>query len=134
MARTTRFSYRHLPHWEVEHGRYFVTARCADSLPREAVERLQELSLAAQALPPRSKAFGDFQRETFRTLEKFLDAGHGACPLKSPGIAAVVMAEFDALADWDVGIPHCTVMPNHWHAMIVPRRHEGPALSAIMKR
>lgn len=133
MPRTLRFHHRRLPHWEVEQGRYFVTARCADSLPREAVARLWELTRDLRAITPRSQAFADLQRETFRTLDKYLDAGHGACPLSRPEIAAILREEFAALSDWQVSVPHFTIMPNHWHAMIVPP--DGVVtLSAIMKR
>jgi hypothetical protein len=77
MRRTIKFTRRHLPHWEVEHAEYFVTVRCADSLPREAVLRLVELHQALAHINPESADFAATQRQLFRTLEKFLDAGHG---------------------------------------------------------
>jgi len=42
---TTRFTRGKLPHWEVTEGRYFVTVRCADSLPGSIVDRLSEIHL-----------------------------------------------------------------------------------------
>ena len=111
-----------------------MTVRCADSLPREAVMRLAELSQSLRLIDPRSGAFADLQRETFRTLEKYLDAGRGSCPLKSAEVAKVVAEEFANLSEWHVQVPHFTVMPNHWHAMIVPSAKVLRSLSEILKR
>jgi putative transposase len=130
---TTRFSYRHLPHWEVEQGRYFVTVRCADSLPRHAILRMQELANALRGIEPRSAQFAEHQRIIFRTLEKHLDGGFGACPLKQVGAAALVTQELDRLREWNVAVPHFAIMPNHWHALLVPRSNDH-SLSTIMKR
>jgi len=134
LAHTTRFTYQHLPHWEVEQGRYFVTVRCADSLPREAVLRLTELAEIQRLIEPRSARFAAHQRETFRTLEKYLDRGHGSCPLRDAATAHVVQDELASLSDWHVSAPHLTIMPNHWHALLVPPTDCPHTLSAIMKR
>ena len=131
---TLRFRRRHLPHWEVAAGRYFVTVRFADSLPREAVERLKELQHHLAGVSPRSPQFAAFQRRIFLTLEKYLDAGSGSCPLRQPAAAKILLTEFTFLADWDVAVPHFTVMPNHWHALLEPGDSCAHSLSAIMKR
>jgi putative transposase len=133
IAVTQRFRRRHLPHWEVENGRYFVTVRCADSLPREAVDRLDEINQALAAITPRSPQFAVLQREAFRTLEKYLDRGIGSCPLRDPKAAQIVVEEFAALTEWQIEVPHFSVMPNHWHAMLVPIVGVK-SLSAMMKR
>jgi REP element-mobilizing transposase RayT len=130
---TTRFSYRHLPHWEVEQGRCFITVRCADSLPRDAILRLQELAEVQRAIAPRSPHFAEHQRFIFRTLEKHLDGGFGACPLKQAEAAKLVIHELDQLREWNVAVPHYSITPNHWHALLVPRSNHH-SLSAIMKR
>ena len=134
MAQTTRFTRRHLPHWEVEQGRYFVTVRCVDSLPKEAVIRLDELARSLYSVTSRSAQFAALQRETFRTMEKYLDRGHGSSPLRRADAAKIVHDEFVALTDWQVSVPHFTIMPNHWHAMIVPGPDCPHSLSDIMKR
>lgn len=134
MARTIRFHYRHLPHWEVEHGRYFVTVRCADSPPAEAVARLGEIADTLRKAAPASAQFAALQRATFRTLEKYLDQGSGSCPLKRSDVATALRDEFDALSEWEVGVPHFTIMPNYWHAMIVPPADNRRQLAAILKR
>jgi len=33
-----------------------------------------------------------------------------------------------------VAVPHFTIMPNHWHALLVPDPSSPHALSTIMKR
>ncbi|MDI1335487.1 MAG: transposase [Lacunisphaera sp.] len=134
MPRTIRFTHRHLPHWEVADGRYFVTVHCADSLPKEAVLRLKELTEALHLIAPRSGRFAALQREAFRTLEKYLDRGHGSCPLRLAPAATIVREEFATLSDWGVAVPHFTIMPNHWHVLLVPAPDCPHSLSAIMKR
>lgn len=118
----------------MEQGRYFITVRCADSLPREAVLRLTELAGAQHLIDPRSARFAAHQRIVFRTLEKNLDSGFGSCPLHEPRVARILCEELTALHDWQVSAPHFTVMPNHWHTLLVPSLGCSHSLSAIMKR
>lgn len=134
LARTTRFHRGKLPHWEVEHGRYFVTVRLADSLPAETVACLHEIQCAVAAVTPVSAQFADLQRRYFRTMEKFLEAGAGSCALREPRCAQAVVAELSALAEWEVDVPHFTIMPNHWHALLVPRPSCARTLAEMMKR
>jgi REP element-mobilizing transposase RayT len=134
LAPTLRFRRRHLPHWEVAGARYFVTVRCADSLPPEAVARIAELHRLSTDLAPQSPQFAAHQRRIFATLEKYLDAGTGACPLRRPAAARILIEEFESLADWGIAVPHFTIMPNHWHAVLVPAASEGRSLTSIMKR
>jgi len=134
MPQTIRFTKRHLPHWEVLDGRYFITVRCADSLPKEAVLRLQELAEALRSIEPHSNQFAALQRESFRTAEKYLDAGYGSCPLARADTAGIVRDEFAALSDWRIEVPHFAIMPNHWHALLVPLPDSIRSLSAILKR
>lgn len=131
---TTRFRRGRLPHWEVEKGRYFITVRLADSLPRAAVLRLQEIHRSIANTVPRSEAFAVLQRMYFHTMEKYLDAGIGACVLNDLTCAKIVVSELCGLRDWNVDVPHHSIMPNHWHALIVPDGESPPPLAEIMKR
>ena len=131
---TTRFTPGKLPHWEVTDGRYFVTVRCADSLLRPIVERLREIHESLQRIEPQSDQFAALQRRYFQTMEKHLDAGFGACRLRDPRAAQPVAAELAALEEWDVTAPHFSIMPNHWHAMLEPRKSCTRSLSEIMRR
>ncbi len=134
MRHTIKFTRRHLPHWEVEAAEYFVTVRCADSLPRDAVLRLAELHQTLAGITPGSAEFAGIQRQHFRSLEKYLDVGHGSCPLREPECASIVIDELALLAEWHVAATHYTIMPNHWHALISPLPECGRSLSQIIKR
>lgn len=131
---TTRFTRGKLPHWEIDAGRYFVTVRLADSLPRNTVLRLQEIHISLRAATPNSSAFLVLQRQYFQTMDKYLDGGAGSCLLREPRGAEIVVEELLALADWMIDVPHYSVMPNHWHALIVPRSGCTRTLAEIMKR
>lgn len=111
-----------------------MTVRCADGLPHDVVTRLQEIHLNLQAVEPRSEMFAASQRAYFRTMEKYLDRGLGACVLREPVTAQTVISELDLLAEWQVAVPHYSVMPNHWHALLVPLEGCAHSLSEIMKR
>ncbi len=130
---TNRFTRRKLPHWEVQHGRYFVTVRCADSLPRAAAGRLTAIHDSLRLIEPRSDQFAALQREYFLSLEKYLNAGHGACVLAQSVVAGIVVAELTALTNWEIDVPHYSIMPNHWHEILIPSNHSR-SLSQIMRR
>jgi REP element-mobilizing transposase RayT len=134
LVQTTRFSRGRLPHWEVAQGRYFVTVRCHDSLPREVVARLKEIQDSLRCVESRSPEFGRLQRQYFVTMEKFLDAGSGSAPLRRKGAAAALVAAFAALADESVSVPHFTVMPNHWHALLESIGADSIDLHGVMTR
>ena len=135
LTRTLRFSQRNLPHWEVEGGRYFVTVRCADSLPADVVARLAEFGRALKEIEPRSESFAEMQRCLFAALDRSLDAGFGECPLRDPAAATKVADELEGLTEaWGVAVPHYSILPNHWHALIVPPPDGSSPLSAIIKR
>src|SRR5688572_1983731 len=129
-----RFTRGKLPHWEVEHGRYFVTVRCADSLPREVIKLLQEVGAKLNSIEPKSEAFAELQRFYFRTLEMHLDEGRGSCPLRNQSAASLLLEEFNMLREWQVDVPHYVVMPNHWHPMVEPRESCTRSLPEIMRR
>jgi REP element-mobilizing transposase RayT len=131
---TKRFHRGKLPHWEVENGRYFVTVRLGDSLSRDVVARLLEIHRSLEQIEASSPQFAGVQRQYFRTMEKHLDAGIGACLLRNAAAASKVKDELDALDEWSVTIPHFTIMPNHWHALIVPSDDCAHSLGEIMKR
>ena len=100
-----------LPHWETEHGIYFVTFRLADSLPKSVVASLNT----------KYANDSDATRKKSREVETHLDHGGGACHLKTPEIADLVadtLRHFDGeryrLFAW-------SIMPNHVHVVFQPR-------------
>ncbi len=137
---------RHLPHWRQDGATYFVTFRLADALPREAVEALQaerDAWLAAHVgrdLNPDSQSKSglrsrptdtdralwlEFERLAFRSLERWLDAGHGSRALLRPAAREALAREL-AHFDGERYVLGCyVIMPNHVHAVVRPLRHVG---------
>ncbi len=134
LVRTTRFTRGRLPHWEVEHGQYFVTVRCADSLPANIVARLKEIHDSLEQVGARSDVFERLQRQYFLTMEKYLDAGAGSAPLRHATAASTLISAFQDLKNEGVDVPHFCVMPNHWHALMAPLDGKSLDLCAVMTR
>jgi hypothetical protein len=90
----------YLPHFDSPETIQFVTFRLADSLPRQAIERIR------------------MQKHVLQHLDHELDAGLGACWLRRSEIASLVE---DALFHFD-GQRYCLlawcIMPNHVHIVI----------------
>jgi len=108
------YSRGYLPHFDAPHVIQHITYRLADSLPRTALERMQD---EVEILPldhEKRKA------ELRQRIEAYLDAGYGSCVLRAPEVAACVVdtwLRFDGeryrLLEW-------VVMPNHCHVLIGP--------------
>ena len=111
-----------------------MTLRLGDSLPKAIIDRLSEVQRTIEAIEAGSSAFLGLQRRYFQTMEKYLDAGAGVCALQEARIAAIAAQELAALEEWEVEVPHYTVMPNHLHALIVPHPDCRHSLADIMKR
>jgi type I restriction enzyme R subunit len=112
-----------LPHWEQEGANIFVTFRLADSLPKVAIEKLEnerrmlERKVARGALEA-GEELARFNKLYSKQFEDLLDANSGECLLRDPRCAEIVanaLKHFDGeryvLQAW-------CVMPNHVHAMI----------------
>jgi len=126
----------YLPHWDHPGVIQSLNFRLGDAMPQEVLDRWKnELGLVnpagsagvSPAASPKSRqnagAPGEQQRqiELRRRAEEYLDAGHGACWLRRPEVAALVegaLRHFDGeryrLLAW-------CVMPNHVHALIETR-------------
>ena len=126
----------HQPHWESPVATYFVTFRLADSLSHE---ELQRILFSRKDIPATAKqmARGITEAEQKRlsklrapSIEKYLDAGAGACFLRNAVVANIVpdsLRQFDGkryeLFAW-------CVMPNHVH--VVFRATVGNTLARIL--
>ena len=142
----------YLPHWDHPGMIQSLNFRLGDAMPQEVLDRWKnELGLVnpagsagvpparggscrrdAGAPRPDAGAPGEKQRqlELRRRVEEYLDAGHGACWLRRPDVAALVegaLRHFDGeryrLLAW-------CVMPNHVHALIETR--EGFPLAGVL--
>ena len=104
------YSRGYLPHLDAARAIQHVTFHLADSLPRDALARMQ----AEVDLLPEDRRV----RERRRRIHDLLDSGHGACLLKRPDCAGVVQ---DALLFGDgdrYRLLAWVVMPNHVHVLI----------------
>jgi len=126
-----------LPHWEKEAGVYFVTFRLADSLPRDVLEKIVErqrvlLSARRMALnlsPEQETLVAEYSP---KKVEEYVDAGKGACHLRDPRIAGLVV---ETLRFWEgkkYRLLAWCVMPNHVH--VVFRIAPGCRLAPILQR
>jgi len=116
----------HLPHWTKEGATYAVTFRLGDSVPASVINRWkkerEEIVLRAQS---QGRPLSTQERKALHQLysarvESFLDAGQGACHLRTPEVAKVVQ---DALHHFDgqrYELIAWAVMPNHVHAVVRP--------------
>jgi REP element-mobilizing transposase RayT len=125
-----------LPHWEKEAGLYLLTFRLADSLPQTVLAKIVERRRVLQAakrsgrklLPHEESIVADFST---KKIEEYLDSGMGACHLRDPRVAELVV---NTLRIWDGQryrlIAWC-LMPNHVH--VVVRLFAGQSLSSLMR-
>lgn len=121
----------YLPHWDQPRMIQSLNFRLGDAMPQSVLDRWKsELGLVNSCA--RACAPGEKQRqiELRRRIEEFLDAGHGACWLRQPEVAALVegaLGHFDGeryrLLAW-------CVMPNHVHALI--ETFEGFPLADVL--
>jgi len=125
----------YLPHLEISGGIYFVTFRLADSMPRAIRdawenERTNVAAEAADRVRPSSDDEKRKQRELFsERVEKYLDAGAGACWLLRGEVATIVAGSLRHFDGIRYRLFAWVVMPNHVH--VVFRPNDGFGLKAI---
>jgi REP element-mobilizing transposase RayT len=112
---------RHLPHWRQCSVTYFVTFRLTDSLPRVKLEQwIEDRSLWRSRHPePWSKEVQCEYRELFRKrIDRWLDAGEGACLLGEPGAGSLVASALHHFDGERYVLDRFVVMPNHVHVLV----------------
>ena len=123
-----------LPHWRQEGAIYFVTFRCADSIPQSRLnawlEKRHEWVLR-HPQPWSEKAKREY-RECFpQRIQEWLDGGFGECPFRDPparGIVEEVLRNGDGKR---YELDEFVVMPNHVHALVAPFANES--ISSILQ-
>jgi REP element-mobilizing transposase RayT len=124
----------YLPHVKREGARYFVTFRLADSLPKEALlkiqaERAERLNRyhqgqeAAKRLGvpvPQSADLESIERDYFPKVEHYLDKATGECWLRQPEIAGLVADAIRFFEGKRYLLQAWVVMPNHIHVVLWP--------------
>ena len=115
-----RYSRGYLPHYELSAKIQMVTYRLADALPGSVVERLKR------------KGIRDAKQDEYRRqVENYMDAGHGACWLAKPAMAAAVRDAWLYFDQQRYFLHAWVIMPNHVHLLLA----ENPpwTLSSIVK-
>ena len=102
----------YLPHFDSPGVLQHVTYHLADSISREAIQRLQ----SEIVFLPDSQA--DAERR--KRLEAWIDSGHGSCALRDPVAAGIVQTSFFNFDARRYRLLAWVVMPNHVHALIEP--------------
>ncbi len=109
-----------LPHWQQPGRTYFATFHLADAVPRDLLDRWRDERkawLAHHPEPWSAQVEAEYNARFSGAMERWLDAGHGACMLRAPENAAVV-AEALGFFDGKRYVQHAwVVMPNHIHAL-----------------
>ncbi len=110
-----------LPHWEVEDGRYFVTIHLAGAIPKQGIERIQQLSAELQQgeSPNSVESQLPLMRTIFRQMEEWLDRAEHNTLLNAPAVAEMVIEAIQhrsQIQHWELfGF---VIMPNHVHLFL----------------
>jgi len=112
--------WRDLPHWRQEGATYFVTFRLWDSLPKQAVEQLAVLRDSLAKKRESQESWVQADREIYRMLKGFLEAGHGACFMRDGQVKAIVETALAFFAGDRYQLGETAVLPNHVHVVVRP--------------
>ncbi len=128
---------RNLPHWRQDGKLYFVTWRQADSIPKEARERLREEREAFIAAhgDPAVEALSPVLMRRYHALfservQQWLDAGNGTCVLRKPEARAIVRTALHHFNGIRYQLGSFAIAGNHVHVLVAPV--PGIALSSIL--
>jgi REP element-mobilizing transposase RayT len=102
----------YLPHFESSEATQHVTFHLADSLPQTVLLRLEA---ELKTLPTEKR---DVERR--RRVDAWIDAGHGSCALRKPGIADMVQGSLLTFDSERYRLLAWVVMPNHVHVLFQP--------------
>jgi hypothetical protein len=116
--RTGTHSRGYLPHVKREGAWYFVTFRLGDSLPQEVLlgfKRQQAEALRALAPDAKPQDREEIDREFRRQVERYLDRGCGACHLRHPQVAEMMLEALLHPHEKEYLLDEWVIMPNHVH-------------------
>ena len=122
-----------LPHWRQPGVTYFVTFRCADSLPAEKLDAWQsELSawIAIHPEPHDDATKQEFSEKFPQQIQKWLDSGYGRCLLKNPAHQKLVQEALKHFNGTRYNLDEYFVAANHVHVLVTPC--DGYELSEIL--
>ena len=114
---------RNLPHLCQKGVIYFVTFRLEDSIPQARLQywRWQYEKWLEQHPQPHSEAdLEQIRNMGLLRVERFLDRGHGGCPLKAAAAQDAVERVMRTRDGVDYALGDYAIMPNHVHILFRP--------------
>jgi len=115
---------RDLPHWQQGEVMQFVTFRLGDSLPQAqlAIWHSERSAWIDHHPEPWSDADrAEYQSRFTWRMESWLDAGTGSCLLQEPTNRTILKEAMMRYEGIRVAHVAWVIMPNHVHALFVPR-------------
>lgn len=123
-----------LPHWQQDGAVYFVTFRLGDSVPQHLLRQWTEEKAVWLRLhpPPWTRAVErEYHARFTAAMERWLDAGHGACVLREPKYAEIVAETLRYFEEQRCVQWAWVVMPNHVHGLFTLQA--GHALDELLR-
>lgn len=120
-----------MPHWTADSAIYHTVFRLADSLPSEVLAAYHKewAALIAEAGDDPAPAIRDRLQFVSTKVEKYLDAGHGACWLRRLEIGDLVAQAVTHFDHSRYRLHAWCIMPNHVHVVVQPIGiHELPSI------
>ena len=117
-----RHTENRLPHWQQQGATYFVTFRLADAVPMRLLKQWEserEAWLRIHPEPWTTEIELEYHQRFSGAIERWLDAGHGACLLRRRECAEIVMEALNHFEGVRVVMICAVIMPNHVHALFV---------------
>ena len=117
-----RFTENLLPHWQQNAATYFISFRLADSIPANLRTQWEEQRAIWLGFHPESwdaETEQEYYRRFTSAIERWLDAGYGACTLRQFECAKLVDAAMRYFDGQRLALISSVVMPNHVHALLV---------------
>lgn len=125
------------PHWDIEHGTYFVTFNLFDAFPVAERERVENERRAHIAMIERERGrmtpaeIATLNRTIRSETEKVLDGGAGSCFMNDPDVARIVADAIQFFDEDRYRLYAWCVMPNHVH--LVFTLCDGERLDSILQ-
>ena len=117
------YSRGYLPHCDAPGILQAITYRLADSLPKEARDRIKR---DVRNFPEARRS-----QEWRNRIDQILDAGYGSSLLKHPECASIVAEAFRFFDGKRYDLIAWVIMPNHVHLVI--RQYDGWPLGGLLR-
>ena len=117
-----RHTANRLPHWQQDGAVYFITFRLADAVPirlRTQWENERDMWLRIHPEPWSVEVEFEYHQRFSVQVERWLDAGHGACLLRRRECAQIVAETLRHFEGERLVLISAIIMPNHVHALFV---------------